>query len=741
MNWIDIIWPVLGGSSLTLGLIHLLVWTRQRNRPANLMFSLAAGSVAVLAVFELLLMKAQSPAAYAGLLRWAHVPVALLAISLVGFVLLHFRAGRAWLGLGACALRAGALLANFLTGVNLNFQSIAALERVEVLGSSSIVFPVGEPNPWMLLGVLSNLMMIWFLLDAIVTVWRRGDASQRRRALRVCGSIALFLLLSNAWTAAVIMHWVGGALTVNIVFFAVIMVMSYELGGDVIRAAPLARQLAYSQAKLRASEQRMQLAAHAAGLGLWTWDLDSNESWFTENGSDLLGLAPGENIGREALLARIHPDDQQALEQARSDAIRGTGEYACEYRLQDDDSRIRWITAKGRVEYAASGEPRFIRGVIFDVTERRQAEERFRLVIDGAPTAMLMVDGEGCVTLANAQAGHVFGYSRAELLGANIDMLLPDQSRPFHAGHPRESSAHPDARTMAAARELCARRKDGSEVRVEIGLTPLTIADNLYVLASVTDISERLRLEQEAALQREELAHLSRVTLLGELSGSLAHELNQPLTAILSNAQAALRFLQRDTPDLGEVHDSLVQIVENDKRASEVIRRLRALLRKDHVDYQPLSINEVVREVLRLINSDILTRNVTVSQDLAPGLPLISGDRVQLQQVVLNLVINACDAMDGAGAERSLTVRTELASGPAVEVSISDTGKGLPADDPESVFAPFVTGKPDGIGLGLPICRTIIQAHRGTLWATNNPSCGATLHFALPVESNSSDGS
>src|SRR5690606_26428171 len=151
----------------------------------------------------------------------------------------------------------------------------------------------------------------------------------------------------------------------------------------------------------------------------------------------------------------------------------------------------------------------------------------------------------------------------------------------------------------------------------------------MFVLASVSDIGERLRLEQESALQRDELAHLSRVTLLGEMSGSLAHELNQPLTAILSNAQAALRFLQHDQPDRGEVHDSLVHIVENDKRASEVIRRLRAMLRKEPVDYQQLAVNEVVRDVLRLINSDILNRNVAVILDLAPGLPPVSGDRVQ----------------------------------------------------------------------------------------------------------------
>lgn len=739
MHWIDIVWPMLGAASLTLALVHLLGWLRDRSQRAPLMFGLAAGSVAVLSIFELLLMRAQTPQAYAILLRWAHVPVALLACALVGFVLLHFRAGRPWLGLAGCALRAGALVANFLTGANLNFRTVGALERVDVRGGESIAVPVGVPNPWMLLGVLSNLLIVLFLIDAIVSVWRRGEAEQRRRVLLVCGSIAVFLLVSNLWTGAVVLHRVQGPLTINVTFLVVILVMSFELGGEVLRAAQRVRQLAESESRLRESEQRVQLAAQAAGLGFWTQHLDSGDSWFADTSNKLLGVAPGEQIRRDTLLSRIHPDDHGVFEEARNAAIQGGGDYACEFRLMHPDGRMRWIAARGRVESAPSGAARCIRGVLLDVTERRQAEERFRAVIDSAATAMLMVDRHGRITLANAEAERVFGYGRSELLGASIDMLVPEGARAGHAAFRSAFSRDPQARAMGPSRALCGRRKDGSEVRVEIGLTPITIADDLFVLASVTDISARLRLEQESALQRDELAHLSRVNLLGEMSGSLAHELNQPLTAVLSNAQAALRFLQHEHPDLGEVRDSLTHIVENDKRASEVIRRLRALLRKEQVDYQLLSINEVVRDVLRLINSDLLNRSVAVSLDLAKGLPAVSGDRVQLQQVLLNLVINACDAMEQVATGRVLAVRTQAAPGSGVEVSISDVGRGIPEDQLEGIFAPFNTSKAEGIGLGLAICRTIVAAHRGTLWATNNPSRGATLHFVLPADATAAD--
>ena len=240
-------------------------------------------------------------------------------------------------------------------------------------------------------------------------------------------------------------------------------------------------------------------------------------------------------------------------------------------------------------------------------------------------------------------------------------------------------------------------------------------------------------MERESALQRDELAHLSRVALLAELSGSLAHELNQPLTAILSNAQAAARFLEHVPPNLEEVRDGLANIVESDKRAGEVIRRLRALLRKERSDYGYLDINEVVLDVLRIIRSDLLNRSVEAALHLAEDLPRVYGDKVQLQQVLLNLIMNASDAMAGVSHGRELSIRTELASSDRVTVSVSDVGKGIAADDIESIFSPFVTSKQDGLGLGLAVCRTIINAHAGSLWAANNAGPGATVSFSLPV--------
>ena len=255
----------------------------------------------------------------------------------------------------------------------------------------------------------------------------------------------------------------------------------------------------------------------------------------------------------------------------------------------------------------------------------------------------------------------------------------------------------------------------------------------MFILVSIVDISERRRSERAAAIQRDELAHLSRVAMLGELSGSFAHELNQPLTAILSNAQAAQRFLARNPPDVERLGEILADIVKNDRRAGLVIQRLRSLLKKEEARYDRLDINEVVQDSMRLVQSDLLYREVTVSTALALNLNAVRGDRVQLQQVLLNFIVNGCDAMDGRKVDRSLFVQTRSTAAGDIEVCVTDRGEGIPPSDLERIFEPFVTTKRHGMGLGLAICRSILEAHGGRVWATNNSDCGATLHCELPA--------
>ena len=252
------------------------------------------------------------------------------------------------------------------------------------------------------------------------------------------------------------------------------------------------------------------------------------------------------------------------------------------------------------------------------------------------------------------------------------------------------------------------------------------------VVVSYTDITQRKRAEEETRRTRDELAHAVRVSMMGELMASLAHELNQPLAAIRSNAQAALRFLGSPVPNFEEVRSALAEIVEDDRWASEVIRRLRMLARRGDVERVLIDLNDIFRETLQLVRTEAIERGVSVELDLASGLPSVLGDRVQLQQVALNLLLNAIEAMTEAEGRRILTVRSASGGG-SLTVSVQDTGRGLGAAEMDRIFDAFYTTKSEGMGMGLSISLSIIEAHGGRLWGEHNEERGMTFHFSLPV--------
>ena len=254
----------------------------------------------------------------------------------------------------------------------------------------------------------------------------------------------------------------------------------------------------------------------------------------------------------------------------------------------------------------------------------------------------------------------------------------------------------------------------------------------------ITDLllehARRRRGETDLRRNREQLAHVTRISTMGELAASLAHELNQPLTAILSNAQAAQRFLNAKPADLKEVREILEDIVTDNNRAGEVIRRMRALVKKEELEFAPIHIASVIGEVVQLLHSDEILHNIHVELDCQDGLPNVRGNRVQLQQVILNLLMNAFDAMkDAPAAERKVVVRAQAKDAGIVEISVRDRGTGLTGDSLSKIFQPFYTTKREGLGMGLPISRSIIEAHGGRLWAENNADRGATFYFTVPA--------
>ncbi len=357
------------------------------------------------------------------------------------------------------------------------------------------------------------------------------------------------------------------------------------------------------------------------------------------------------------------------------------------------------------------------------------SEERALKVFRAGPDPMVIVrlsDGE--IMDVNGRWESTFGYSRAEVTGrstAELGIYANQEDRQTYL----ELSAKEYIRNF----EVDLVDRNGGIHHSVLSGDRVEVAGTRCLITVIRDVTLQKRKEREAEEQRLELMHLSRVVMLGELSGALAHELNQPLTAILSNAQAAQRLLARDGIDAQDLREILEDIVSEDRRAGEVIRRLRALFKKSETQFQTLNANDLIDEVLTLAHGNLATRSIHVVTELSEHPVFTRADRVQLQQVLLNLVVNACEAMETPGSARVLTVRTAPSADSYVQIFVVDSGPGIPAGQMEKLFDPFFTTKPHGLGLGLSISRSIVAAHGGQLLVRNNPDRGATFRVMLPA--------
>jgi C4-dicarboxylate-specific signal transduction histidine kinase len=253
-------------------------------------------------------------------------------------------------------------------------------------------------------------------------------------------------------------------------------------------------------------------------------------------------------------------------------------------------------------------------------------------------------------------------------------------------------------------------------------------------VGAVMDVTETKHAQELLQQAQANLAHVARVTLLGQLTASIGHEVNQPLAAIVTNGEAAIRYLRRDPPELDEIRDALTSMIAEGKRASEIVKRIRSLIQKTTPQTASLDINSVLTEGAALVQREIANQRVVLRLDLAPELPQVLGDRVQLQQVIINLLINAIQAMAGInGRDRELTVRSSRDAAGAVVVAVQDSGEGLDPEKADQVFDAFYSTKADGMGMGLSICRSIVEAHGGRVWASRNRGRGVTVQFTLTV--------
>lgn len=588
-------------ASFMLGVLHLLLWFKDRRTHAYLLSMLMAFSAGAGAMVELALMHAQSIDAYRVLLRWGNLFVFTLLVPMVWFVQSRLPTARRSLAILITALWSIAILANWLSPYSLVFSEITALEQKPTFWGEQFTLAAGEPNPWVHLANLASVLIVIYVTDAAVRTWRAGD---RWRAVLVGGSATTFILLGGIHAPLVDAGLIATPYMVSFAFLAIVLALSYELVSEAVLASRYANEI-------RASEARWR-----------------------------------------SLLTDVH-------------------------------------------------------------------------------LAVIGIDPQGRVDYANPFLERLIGYRSEALIGKPLTALVPEAHR-----------AELTERIAAASRTGPRPRSHWDLVCASGALRSLVWStvrlNDRYgsyagLLSIGEDMTERFAAERNLEHTRREMDRLGRANVLGELVSVLAHELNQPLAAILSNAQAARRFLESGRLDTEELREILDDIIRDDKRAGEVIRHLRLMLRKGEVTRERFRIQEPVREVLGLVRGEIEAQGIRVREELDSNLPLVEAARVETQQVIMNLLVNAVHALtESPSEERNLLIRAERRGDDWVLISIEDTGPGIGPDALTRVFEPYITTRSGSLGMGLTICKRIVEAHGGQIWGESAVN-GARFSFTLPL--------
>lgn len=606
MSYVTVIWSVIASGSLLLALMYGAVWILDRKTYACLAFAFEALSIVLGAIVELGMMYSTSAQEWGEWVRWNQIPIFMRTAALVAFIRVYFDTGRTWLMVATIGTRFIVLALGFVVDPNFNFASIDSITTTQFLGEPITIIDKAVTSPYQWFATISAYLVLVFVADASVSLWRRGTPDAKRKVIVIGGATILSWGVGATYTQ--LMVYQGSRLPALLTppYLFMLAAMTFELSRDTLRASRLAREL-------RASEARLDLAASAAGLALWSWDAKSKRFWISGRARALFGISESETFEVKHLVAMIHADDSERVLREWREAIEKDTEAETQFRLGVSADSTRWMLANGRSEVDAAGRLVSVQGVIRDVTEQHRS------------------------------------------------------------------------------------RHENEELR-------------------------------------RELAHAGRVSILGTLSSSLTHELGQPLAAILLNAEAGELMLGKPDPDLKEMRQILADIARDDRRAAEVIDGLRKFLKRREMDFTQVPVDSLIQDVATLLRSDAIVRNVSLECAIEPGLPPIRGDKVHLSQVLINVLMNGMDAVEGQPpARRHVSLHASSDGNGNVRLTVQDTGAGIEPAVLARIFEPFFTTKSAGMGMGLSVSRAIVQAHGGRLSVENAPEGGAIFRVQLPA--------
>jgi PAS domain S-box-containing protein len=502
-----------------------------------------------------------------------------------------------------------------------------------------------------------------------------------------------------------------------------------------------------AQERLQQSEQRWQTAFENSAIGIMM--RDRADRFFAANRAfrNMLGYTESE-LYQLCQLDVTYEEDRELNLELVGELWEGKRQhFQIEKRYRQKNGTLVWVRNNVALVPGMGGVAPFLFTIVEDITERkkeeserRYIEQRYRVMVETASDAVVCIDESSAILLANPATTKVFGYDPAELIGKPLTMLMPEYLRKLHEDGFRRYAATGQRHINWQGAELTGLRKNGQEFPVEVSFGELTADGHRIFTGFVRDISERKQAEElRASLHATqlELAQVSRLTTMGELAASIAHEVNQPLTAVTNNANACLRLLARRNLDPEVLRRALEEIVADGTRASAVIARIRAFIKKTPAERKELDINDVIQEVLALARRELSENRVLLELRLTKTLPLVLVDRVQLQQVLLNLIMNGIEAMTPVtDRRRMLWVESQVGEAGDVLVAVRDSGTGVGSES-DRVFTPFFTTKANGMGMGLAISRSLIEGHGGRLWSSPNSPHGAIFSFTLPAAAGS----